>query len=219
MFIKRTRGFLYLAGVLCIISYAGKGGAGMVIPQEENPDACLGGIHSGGFHSAPCGRWYTLTELQNPDACLGGTHSGGFHSAPCGRWYGVSAPVAVKEKVIVYSGLKGIHFDFDKSNIREESLPILQKDVASLKSRGNESIKVIGYTDSIGSDAYNQKLSERRAEAVRQYFISQGVDASLISAEGRGEANPVAPNVDADGKDNPDGRGQNRRIEVHMLGR
>lgn len=217
MFTKIICSLCCLAGVLCI-SYAGDGNAGMTIPEEDNPDACLDGTHSGGFHSAKCGRWYVLTEIKEPDACLGGTHSGGFHSAKCGRWYGLGGPmakVAKVEKVRVIV-LKGIEFDFDKSNIRPSSLSIVEKNVDELKAYKNVDIRIVGHTDSKGSDEYNQKLSERRANAVMQYFISNGVNGDRMSASGKGESEPVALNTNADSTDNPTGRQENRRIEIHI---
>jgi OOP family OmpA-OmpF porin len=68
-----------------------------------------------------------------------------------------------------------------------------------------------GHTDSIGSDAYNQKLSEQRAESVRRYLVNGGIEAGRISTEGFGESRPVASNQTADG------RAQNRRVELRVL--
>lgn len=75
-----------------------------------------------------------------------------------------------------------------------------------------ESVDVVGHTDAVGSDAYNQALSERRAEAVKTYLIEHGVDANVISASGMGESQPVATN------DTSEGRQQNRRVEVTLKG-
>ncbi|MNW14674.1 Outer membrane porin F precursor [compost metagenome] len=72
------------------------------------------------------------------------------------------------------------------------------------------SVKVIGHTDSQGSDAYNQALSERRASSVAEYLISQGLAPSKVTSQGRGESEPIADNeTDA-------GRAQNRRVELHL---
>jgi outer membrane protein OmpA-like peptidoglycan-associated protein len=75
-------------------------------------------------------------------------------------------------------------------------------------------IQVIGYTDSIGSDAANDQLSLRRAEAVRAWLLSAGIPGQYISVEGMGKRNPVAPNTFPNGADNPAGRAQNRRVEL-----
>ena len=76
---------------------------------------------------------------------------------------------------------------------------------------------ILGYTDAKGSDAYNQKLSERRAEAVQDWLISVArMDPDRLSPAGRGETNPVAPNTNPDGSDNPAGRQRNRRVEISV---
>ena len=75
-----------------------------------------------------------------------------------------------------------------------------------------ESVNVVGHTDSVGTDAYNQGLSERRAEAVKTYLIEHGVDANLITSSGMGESQPVADNATSEG------RAQNRRVEVTFKG-
>jgi len=77
-------------------------------------------------------------------------------------------------------------------------------------------VTIEGHTDSIGSDAYNQRLSERRAAAVKQYLVSKGVGADRLTTVGRGEKDPVAPNTTPDGKDNPEGRAMNRRAELKV---
>ncbi|MDP2599767.1 MAG: OmpA family protein [Deltaproteobacteria bacterium] len=176
----------------------------MEVPQIQNPDACSSTLQN----REPCTRWYVLTEVENP-----ASWKTDRYNEPNQRWYGLGQP---KKKVIVYSDLKGVRFDFDKHNIREEARPILQKDVAELKSDKTDKIHIIGYTDSIGSDQYNKSLSAKRALEVKEYFIRQGVDPSLITVEGRGKANPVAPNIKPDGSDNPMGRAENRRIELHV---
>ncbi len=81
-----------------------------------------------------------------------------------------------------------------------------------LKQEGDVAIVCAGFTDSIGSDQYNLKLSMRRAEAVRDYLVAGGIAASRIKAEGFGEADPVASNATADG------RAQNRRVELRVVG-
>ena len=78
-------------------------------------------------------------------------------------------------------------------------------------------VEVAGHTDSVGSDAYNQKLSERRAKTVYDYLTSNGVDAGrLVGPTGYGESRPIAPNTNPDGSDNPEGRAQNRRTELNV---
>ncbi len=86
-------------------------------------------------------------------------------------------------------------------------------DVASkVKNINLEVIIAVGHTDSIGSDAYNQKLSVRRAEAVKAYLVSKGIDKSRVYTEGKGEKQPVADNKTAAG------RAKNRRVEIEVVG-
>ena len=101
-------------------------------------------------------------------------------------------------------------FDFDKSDLRPMGKEKLDDLVAKVKShQAVDSITITGHTDSVGTDAYNQKLSERRANSVRDYMVNAGIDTSLItSTSGMGETKPVASN------DTDDGRQQNRRVEV-----
>ena len=73
---------------------------------------------------------------------------------------------------------------------------------------------MIGHTDSIGSDAVNDALSLRRAEAVKAWLAGAGIPPSVVSAEGRGKHEPLAPNTFPDGRDNPEGRAQNRRVQL-----
>ena len=115
-------------------------------------------------------------------------------------------PAPVKKKIV----LRSVHFDFDKSTIRPDAAPVLNEAVATLKAEGGIAVIVEGHTDSVGTDAYNQKLSHRRADAVRQYLVKHGIPANRITTEGFGESRPVASN------DTADGRAQNRRVELHV---
>jgi outer membrane protein OmpA-like peptidoglycan-associated protein len=109
-----------------------------------------------------------------------------------------------------------IHFEFDRAVIRRESYPVLDNITAILKNRSDvEAIRVEGHTDSRGSDQYNENLSDRRANAVMDYLVSHGVPRSKLTAVGRGESAPLEPN-EIDGRDNPAGRAENRRVEFHL---
>jgi len=103
-------------------------------------------------------------------------------------------------------------FDFDKSVLKEQGKVELHKLDEYIKSKGIRvvDINVIGHTDSMGSDEYNQGLSERRATAVKDYMVSEGIDGSIIDASGEGESNPVADNS------TEEGRALNRRVDVHV---
>jgi len=113
--------------------------------------------------------------------------------------------------------LKGVNFDFDKSTLRPDAVAILNEAAEILKRYPELKVEVAGHTDSKGTDAYNQALSERRARAVYDYLTSNGVDASrLTGPTGYGESRPIAPNTNEDGSDNPEGRAKNRRTELNV---
>ncbi|HWP64447.1 MAG TPA: OmpA family protein [Candidatus Limnocylindria bacterium] len=104
--------------------------------------------------------------------------------------------------------LKGAHFAFDSARLTAEGEARLADTVATLKQHPDLKVVCNGYTDSIGSEAYNMRLGQRRADAVRDYLVSQGIDASRIRTESFGESNPVASN------DTEAGRAENRRVEI-----
>ncbi len=117
------------------------------------------------------------------------------------------APEAVKEKITL-----GAHtlFDFDKSTLRPEGKAELDELVTKMKAVNVTTATLTGHTDSVGSDAYNQGLSERRVNAVMDYLVGAGIDSSIMSASGMGESQPVADNSTRDG------RQQNRRVEIEI---
>lgn len=119
------------------------------------------------------------------------------------------APVPTSEKVS-YSA--DAFFDFDKAVLKPAGKASLDDLVTKLKDINLEVIIAVGHTDSVGTDAYNQKLSVRRAEAVKAYLQSKGVDAKRVYTEGKGEKQPVADNKTAAG------RAKNRRVEIEVVG-
>ncbi|BEV02555.1 OmpA family protein [Novosphingobium olei] len=105
----------------------------------------------------------------------------------------------------------GVTFDTDSTAIKPAFRDTLDRVAQSLTDYPNSLIDVYGYTDSTGSDAYNQQLSERRAQAVASYLSSRGVSASRIRSQGFGESQPVASN------DTVEGRAANRRVEIKIV--
>ncbi len=107
-------------------------------------------------------------------------------------------------------------FDFDADQLKPEAEPSLQAVLAVLNNSDVARVEIIGHTDAKGTEAYNQDLSLRRAHAVETWLTHNGVDGTLIQTEGRGESQPVAPNRLLDGRDNPEGRARNRRVEIRV---
>lgn len=104
-------------------------------------------------------------------------------------------------------------FDFDKAELKPEADGELQKAADIIRQKGKGLILITGYTDSKGTDAYNKRLSLARAQAVKNWFEAQGLHQNY-QTEGLGAANPVAPNTNDNGSDNPEGRAKNRRVEI-----
>lgn len=107
-----------------------------------------------------------------------------------------------------------VTFDFDKATIRQEARATLERLAELILASGEGTIAIEGHTDSRGEDAYNQRLSEQRAEAVATYLSTKGVSENRLQTRGFGESRPVADNERADGTDNEAGRQRNRRVEV-----
>ena len=103
-------------------------------------------------------------------------------------------------------------FDFDKSVLKPEGKAKLDDLVSKVKGINLEVIIAVGHTDSVGSDAYNQKLSVRRSESVKAYLVSKGIEKNRVYTEGKGEKQPVADNKTAEG------RAKNRRVEIEVVG-
>jgi OOP family OmpA-OmpF porin len=120
-----------------------------------------------------------------------------------------AAPKPVAEKVTFAAD---VLFDFDKSVIKPDGRSKLDDLANKMRSINLEVVIAIGHADSVGSDAYNQALSVRRAEAVKAYLVSKGLEGNRVYTEGKGEKQPVADNKTADG------RAKNRRTEIEVIG-
>jgi outer membrane protein OmpA-like peptidoglycan-associated protein len=131
--------------------------------------------------------------LNNPDICL--------------QAFAVDKPIVIKN----------VLYDYDKATLRPESKLVLDELVTIMNDNPKIKVELGAHTDSKGSDSYNQKLSQARAQACVDYIVSKGVADSRIYAKGYGEKRPIAPNTLPNGKDNPEGRQLNRRTEFTVL--
>ncbi len=120
------------------------------------------------------------------------------------------APVPAVASKVTYAA--DAFFDFDKSVLKPEGKAKLDDLVSKVKDINLEVVIAVGHTDSVGTDAYNQKLSVRRAEAVKAYLVSKGIEKNRVYTEGKGEKQPVADNK------TKEGRAKNRRVEVEVVG-
>jgi OOP family OmpA-OmpF porin len=119
------------------------------------------------------------------------------------------APPPVSYETVTLSA--GALFDFDKASLKTEGRQQLDDVASKITSNDKiESVRIVGHTDSVGPESYNQQLSLRRATSVRDYLGAKGVDTSLMSISGMGESSPVADNSSRAG------RAQNRRVEVTL---
>ena len=106
-------------------------------------------------------------------------------------------------------------FDFDKADLLPKAEATLQKAADFVKERNKGAVvRIEGHTDGKGSEAYNQKLSLRRADSVKRWFAEHGLEGMRFSTKGFGATQPVAPNQKPDGSDDPEGRQKNRRVEI-----
>jgi outer membrane protein OmpA-like peptidoglycan-associated protein len=106
-------------------------------------------------------------------------------------------------------------FDFDKADIRPDAAKVLAQAAEFVRGQGTRRVVIEGHTDAKGTDQYNQRLSERRAQAVKRWFQErEGLKAMTLETRGLGARRPVAANAKPDGSDDPEGRQKNRRVEI-----
>ena len=172
--------------------------------------AAVGGVGGAALGAIECSTW----------AGGGALVGAGMAAAYC--WvHGAEEQVAVVEEVVVEEVVAepaepvrvelDVKFDFDKAQVKQESYGDIKALADFMKQYPQTSTVVEGHTDSVGSDAYNQGLSERRASAVREVLVNQyGVESGRVQAVGYGESRPVADNATADG------RAINRRVEAEV---
>ena len=119
------------------------------------------------------------------------------------------APSSVRQSIVIQADAL---FDFDKSVVRPDGKKSIDAALAKLQGVDLEMVIATGHTDSIGTEAYNQKLSERRAEAVKAYLVSKGIPAAKVTTIGKGKTQPVATNK------TKEGRQKNRRVDIEFKG-
>ncbi len=155
----------------------------------------------------------TMYEVLSDQAGLSevivSTETQGLDIAPTNNFLGrAEFELFKKEEEIV---LEGITFEFNSDIIRPSSYPVLDNAVQLLREHPTVRVEIAGHTDWVGTDAYNLSLSQRRAESVRNYLVSHGIENSRLIAQGYGESQPIADNrIES-------GRSQNRRIEFRPL--
>ena len=133
-------------------------------------------------------------------------------AAPAARPAPAPAPAPQPPAATKVTYAADAFFDFDKAVLKPEGKAKLDDLVDKVKGINLEVIIAVGHTDSVGSDTYNQKLSVRRAEAVKAYLVSKGIEKNRVYTEGKGEKQPVADNKTAEG------RAKNRRVEIEVVG-
>jgi outer membrane protein OmpA-like peptidoglycan-associated protein len=170
----------------------------------------------------PKGTWQVPGEVQQPKGTLqqpgeiqepkGTFQKPAEIQEPKGTWQVRVVPTNRCEQRL--SVVADALFDFDKSSLRPEAEDTLTAAGPEIAKLGGKPSRIEGHTDAKGSDAYNQRLSEARATTVRAWLAGHGMVPASTPIRGYGKTKPVAPNTTADGRDDPDGRQKNRRVEV-----
>ncbi len=133
-------------------------------------------------------------------------------AAPAPRAAAPAAPAPAPAAATKVTYAADTFFDFDKSVLKAEGKAKLDDLVGKVKGINLEVIIAVGHTDAVGTDAYNQKLSVKRSDAVKAYLVSKGIEKNRVYTEGKGEKQPVADNNTAAG------RAKNRRVEIEVVG-
>jgi len=176
--------------------------AGPALAQSQgsaaNPSPILqpkGTWQTPGPIQQPKGPWQTPGAIQVPK----GIQAISSNDKPCERRISVVADAL---------------FDFDKSDLRADAVETLEAMGPEIVKAGKHPVVVEGFTDAIGTDAYNLKLSDQRARAVQDWLVRRGFIPMATPTKGYGKSRPIAPNQTSDGHDNPEGRQKNRRVEI-----
>ncbi|MEN3027379.1 MAG: OmpA family protein [Chlorobiota bacterium] len=212
-----------------------------VVPNPNPPDPVLmvQGTVRDASTQAPLGATMTITDLRTRRKIAelySDEETGEYYVAlPAGRTYSITASregylfyserfevgrdIAVNpvtKDILLTPAERGrtrllVFFDFDKAELKEESMPDLDRLVEFLKAYPSVRILIEGHTDDVGTDAYNDRLSQRRADAVKDYLVKQGIDARRIETKGWGRRRPLVQGT------TEEARAQNRRVEVSVI--
>jgi outer membrane protein OmpA-like peptidoglycan-associated protein len=170
---------------------------------------CFAPVAFGQAVQQPKGTWQTPGQIQQPK---GPWQTPGDIQIPRGIQAIHQESSKCTQRTVVGSDAL---FEFNKDQLNPDAEQTLKVLGPMLQQAANHPVTIQGYTDSIGTDAYNQGLSERRARSVEQWLVSNNfLKASAAQVQGFGKKNPVAPNSNSDGSDNPLGRQKNRRVEI-----
>ena len=155
--------------------------------------------------------WTPATAAPGCDGALAAPAAAPAPAAPAAAAPAAKpAPAPAMATKVTYAA--DAFFDFDKAVLKPAGKAKLDDLVSKVKGINLEVIIAVGHTDSVGSDAYNQKLSVRRSEAVKAYLVSKGIEKNRVYTEGKGEKQPVADNK------TKEGRAKNRRVEIEVVG-
>ena len=155
--------------------------------------------------------WTPATAAPGCDGALAAPAAAPAPAAPAAAAPAAKpAPAPAMATKVTYAA--DAFFDFDKAVLKPAGKAKLDDLVSKVKGINLEVIIAVGHTDSVGSDAYNQKLSVRRSEAVKAYLVSKGIEKNRVYTEGKGEKQPVADNK------TKEGRAKNRRVEIEVIG-
>ncbi|NMM26398.1 MAG: OmpA family protein [Glaciimonas sp.] len=210
---KKLAKLVFAASAVLSISASAQGTQDI---QAKTPNSAYVQDSRGVIARSPFGLcWHAgyWTPADSVGGCDGEIVKAAAAPAPAAESAPAAAPVVAvaptSEKVTFAADA---FFDFDKSVLKADGKAKLDDLASKLGGVNLEVIIAVGHTDSIGTDAYNQKLSIRRAEAVKAYLVSKGIETNRVYTEGKGEKQPVASNKNAAG------RAKNRRVEIEVVG-
>lgn len=209
--LTRTCGRIWVTGAALAFFLSTVALAQDEAPETEAPPGAKGAISA--LKPTIVNLVFKSLDLVGKPVDLGGKPVGlGGKPADIG---GMVEDLAIKEtETEVRIELSGdILFDFDKATLRPAAEPILTRVAEVIRKYGKPMVRIEGHTDSKGSDDYNLKLSQRRADSVKDWLIANRA-TGVLTTKGLGETSPAVPNDKPDGSDDPDGRQKNRRVEI-----